>query len=337
MSKETAKWLNTQTLIGFTEKRGNAWHYRAEAQGDESNHYVGPVPVGDVHRRLFNWSAEERPLFLGTGENTFTQVADRKAIVRSDTNAVLGVFKSGYAPHDYTEWLVGNVSNILDDDLQVGSAGLLRGGGVAWVSVEVPENITTPEGVEFRPNLVAATSFDGSLATTYKRTATAVVCDNTLAAGLSGMGEFFKAKHTRNSGFKIQSAREALAVVHTIADEFAAEVAKLTATKVSDEQWEQIVDMIAPMPKADQNKTSRGATIAEGKRDALWDLWTKDERVAPWNGTAFGAYQAYNTYQHHIRGVRGGTAAERNMLDMVTGKTEANDNAMVDNILALVG
>lgn len=343
MSKETAKWLNTQTLIGFTEKRGNAWHYRAEAQGDESNHYVGPVPVADVHRRLFNWTAEETPLYVPATFSddgsplTFAQVADRKAIRHSRTKHVLGIFKDGYHGHDYTEWLVGNVSNILDDDLQVGSAGLLRNGGVAWVSVEVPENIETPEGVVFRPNLVAATSFDGSLATTYKRTATAVVCDNTLAAGLTGMGEVFKAKHTRNSGLKINDAREALSIVHSIADEFAAEVARLTSAKVSDEQWESIVDMIAPMPKADQNKTSRGATIAEGKRDALWDLWTKDERVSPWTGTAFGAYQAYNTYQHHIRGTRGGTVQERNMLDMVTGKTEQNDKHMVDNIMALVG
>ena len=27
MSQETSQWLNTRTLIGFTDKRGNAWHY----------------------------------------------------------------------------------------------------------------------------------------------------------------------------------------------------------------------------------------------------------------------------------------------------------------------
>jgi hypothetical protein len=44
---------------------------------------------------------------------------------------------------------------------------LLKGGALAWVSVEVPDNIVTPEGVVFpgvvfRPNLLAARTHDGS-------------------------------------------------------------------------------------------------------------------------------------------------------------------------------
>ncbi len=62
MSKETLQHLNTNTLIGNTENRGHAWHYRAEEQGDETNHYPGPIPVADVERRLFNWEAESRRL-----------------------------------------------------------------------------------------------------------------------------------------------------------------------------------------------------------------------------------------------------------------------------------
>ena len=60
MSKETLQHLNTNTLIGNTDHRGTAWHYRAEEQGDESNHYPGPIPVEDVERRLFHWQAESR-------------------------------------------------------------------------------------------------------------------------------------------------------------------------------------------------------------------------------------------------------------------------------------
>ena len=116
---------------------------------------------------------------------TWVQVDDRQAITRSDTNAVLGVFSSGYAMHQYREWLLNTVANVLDDDLVISSAGLLRGGAIAWVEVSVPETITTPVGFDFRPNLLATTSFDGSIATTFKRTVTATVCDNTRDLALS--------------------------------------------------------------------------------------------------------------------------------------------------------
>jgi len=44
MSKESLTWLNTNTLIGCTSKRGHAWHWRAQEQGAASNHYPGPIP-----------------------------------------------------------------------------------------------------------------------------------------------------------------------------------------------------------------------------------------------------------------------------------------------------
>ena len=63
MSAETSTWLNTRTLIGFTDQRGHAWHYRSSDQGDEPNHYPGAVPIDDVRRRLFDWNATTADVF----------------------------------------------------------------------------------------------------------------------------------------------------------------------------------------------------------------------------------------------------------------------------------
>ena len=78
-------------------------------------------------------------------------VDGRQAICRSDdsTGAVMGIFGPGYTRHQYREWLLSTVADLLDDDLAISSAGLLRGGAVAWVEVAMPETITTPEGVAF--------------------------------------------------------------------------------------------------------------------------------------------------------------------------------------------
>lgn len=127
MSEETSAWLNENVLVGFTEKRGNAWHYR---EGTD-NHYTAGVPVEDVLKRLFYWEAIECPVVVRTPMGDVEQ-EDRKAIVRNDNFEVLGLFKQGYQPHQYSEWLVQNVANILDDTLAIGSAGLLRRGAQAW-------------------------------------------------------------------------------------------------------------------------------------------------------------------------------------------------------------
>lgn len=343
MSQETSTWLNTHTLIGHTDRRGHAWHYRAGEQGAEPNHYPGAVPVDDVRRRLFGWDAVSRPLFVrlptddldaATGIDddgqpfTLASVPARQAITHGVDGTVFGIFAEGYRVHQFSEWLLDTVSTILDDSLSVGSAGLLKGGAVAWVSVEVPDTITTPEGVAFRPTLLACTSHDGSLATTYKRVVTNVVCDNTMSAALrSEHGQQVKVRHSRNSAGRLGEVRDALAVVHTIAVDFAAQVAELTRITVTDSQWRAFVDAHAPLPPS--GVPSRALTMAETKRASLARLWDHDARVTPWRGTGWGVVQAVNTYTHHEQSVRGMDRAERNMLRAVDGGVDALDSGTV--------
>lgn len=334
MSRETLHHLNTNTLIGNTDARGTAWHYRAEDQGEESNHYPGPIPVADVERRLFNWEAVSRRVGVEVPAdvNTMTHLSDagdsmrwavvesKQAICRDDNDSVMGIFAPSYAMHSYREWLVGTVSDILDDDLSISSAGLLRAGAVAWVEVSVPESITTPEGVEFRPNLLATTSFDGSIATTFKRTVTDVVCDNTREAALAEQGPTYRVKHTRYSHAQLAPAREALAVVHTLAEEFTREIARLCRIEVSERAWERFLDLqVSRLDGSGVPLTGRALTVAVKKRDALQRLYRQDARVAPWAGTAHGVIQAINTYEHHESTVRGLARGERNMLRAITG------------------
>jgi phage/plasmid-like protein (TIGR03299 family) len=337
MSKETTAWLNTNTLIGFTDKRGKAWHYRASDQGAQSNHYAGPVPVEDVLSRLFYWKAAKGTVtasWITPDGVTSTEDKKRFPVGRIDTGDIFGYFADGYEIHQYRDWLVTQVGNILDDGLGIGSAGLLRNGAQAWVSVEVPDTIRTPEGVEFRPNLLACTSHDGSIATTYKRVVTNVVCDNTMAAGLSENGQQIKIKHSRYSKLKLAEARDALAIMHTVADDFAAQVKALCEIEITPREWSQFLNAHVPMSDADSKKSQ---TMRANKRAALSRLWNNDNRVTPWKGTAYGVLQAVNTYSHHEATVQGASRPERNMSNAVLGKYDALDLDTVktlDRVLA---
>lgn len=349
MSRETMETLNTNTLIGFTDKRGNAWHYDAAYQGDESNHYNGAIPVEDVKRRLFNWEIIETPVYMtaiGSAINAksnysamringeameslaLVEMPNTKAIVRSDTGAKLGVFTDGYQPHDYHAWLVLNVERLLNGTLSIGSAGLLKGGAQAWVSVEVPENLTV-EGVVFRPQLTASTSSDGSLATGYKKHVTVVVCDNTFSIAMREKGEVIKIRHSSKSLARIADAQAALGIVENIAEQFTAEVRTLVQVDVSDKAWQVFLDTHLDYKPG---MSPRSKTMADNKRDQLNRLWNHDMRVSPWKGTGWGVMQAVNTHAHHESTVRNATRAERNRRNMLDGTTDKMDTTTMETL-----
>lgn len=334
MSRETMEWLNNNVLVGFTDKRGPAWHGR---KGD-GNHYTGAIPVADVEKRLFDWEAETRPVYLGVPDDDDgwdkTLIENKKAIVRSDTGRVLGIFADGYEIHRYAEWLLESVATILGDDLQIGTAGLLRQGGQAWVQVEVPETVSGPGGITYRPFLLAATSLDGSLSSSYGRSVTNTVCDNTMAIA---MGESVRTKFKHRKGErgiqgKIQDVREALDIVFTASDDFARQVDALLTTPINDSQFLGILQDEVPLP--DPKKAAGAHGIATRKREFIWDLYRFDERVAPWRGNAYGTWQAFNTYRQHESRINKSTnRVEKNARALLSGQQDKDDFALLEKIL----
>lgn len=340
MSSQTREWLNQNVLIGYRDQRGTAWHYSASSQGAEPNHYSGPVPIADVRRRLFSWTAEPRALSVHlpseqAGER-LAPVPSRIAIVRSDNETVLGIRGSNYVIHQYDEVLLDAVENLLDDDLNIGSAGLLKKGRVAWVQIEAPENCVAADGLEFRPHLLAATSHDGSIATTYKCVATIVVCDNTLALALREKDRRkYSVRHTQTSRLRILDARETLGIVFEMGERFKTEVEQLLGIRVSEDHWSRFLEAHIPISEDDSESTTK--RLLERRGDHR-DLWTSDERVAPWRNTAFGVLQAVNTYRHHLLPTRGATNRfERNKIEAITGLGAAQDRKAMATLIDIVG
>lgn len=326
MSKESSEWLNNNVLVGFTDKRGNAWHYRESEQGAEPNHYNGAIPVEDVRRRLFHWSPLEGTITVKLPDGSEATDPSRKGIVRSDTGDVLGIFKSGYRVHSYDQWLISNVETLLDTNLKIGSAGLLRNGAVGWVQIEMEDTMSACD-VEFRPFLTAATSMDGSLATQYGTGAQVVVCDNTLQAASTSFDQRIKIRHSVNSLSKIADVREALNLVITLGEDFAAEIQTLNRQKVSKKLWDSFVEAYTkPAEKPGKDPSKLALTMSAKAAGQLHQLWDEDERVSPWKGTAYGVLAAVNTHQHHNVITLGRSKAERNAEFTVTGKWAKNDS-----------
>lgn len=328
MSAETSEWLNRNVLIGYTSKRGVAWHYRRSDQGVQPNHYAGPIPIQDVQKRLFHWTPQECAVqaVVGDAPDLFGPVTvpadDHKAIFRPDTGAVLGIVGKNYTVHDYPTWLLDNVSKLVGE-AGIGSAGLLEGGARAWVQVEVPETCETPEGVAFRPFLTAASSVDGSMATSYLTGAQVVVCDNTLRAAMQEKAAAkLRIRHSSRSLLRVDDARQALDLLDVTREAFLAQVKEQCQVRVSNETWTVFVKAHFPL----RNEAANPRHAQMERRRALSHLWNEDERVAPWRNTAYGVVAAVNTYQHHV--ASGGptrSRPERNAHQALMGKFDGLD------------
>lgn len=338
MSAETEEWLNSHCLIGFTDKReasstitpyfkadGRAWWWKKSLEGAEPNHYPGAIPVEDVVRRLFNFKIGAEPVYvLRNGQPV--PIIGKRAISASDDGHVFNVAGDTYAIHQFEEWLIKNVANLLDSDLGIGSALLLKNRAVAVVQVEVPDNFATPEGVEYRPNLLAVSSSDSSFATIYKRTIIVTACDNSRDEALGEKGQEYKLKHRKGSDLRIGEARDALQIIFEAGQDFADEIARLCAAEVTEKQFESVLQALVPVPAV----PGRSQTTADSKRQEIRSLYRNHEAVAPWLGTAWGVSQAFNTWEQHCKTVKSAHRIERNYSNLIRGGVGAQELTVLE-------
>jgi phage/plasmid-like protein (TIGR03299 family) len=325
MSWETMEWLNTMTVIGDTDKRGTAWHYR---QGS-TNHYPGAIPMGDVERLICPFEPQRREVYVKNADGAFILVPNFIGMAAENApDDIYAIHSGGYALHPFKTWLINNVSNLVDgDNLHVSSAGVLAKGAVAWVEIAIADTFTV-EGFPFRPHLLATTSANGRYETTYGRKIQATVCDNTLSIADREQGSRISYRHTAGSVARIKDVAEATGLIMSQAAQFDEEVRALTSWQVTPALFSRYLDEMIPEKGKDGMLLSGAAlTRVEKRREDMAGMYNGDPRVAPWNGTALGILQLNNTWQTHNTAITKATAhrVERNMLNAISGKTEESD------------
>lgn len=315
--------FGAQMLTGFTERRTGGFGgtgVQGAVSLEQANSLIGWLP----------YESEAVNVTILTEEGVVTiPDPNAKVLVHPNTHEILGRHLSGYKVHGYAETLLRDAQAITSgSELGIAKVTLLGGGRRACVQYEFDENVTTGRGIEFRPFLSAATSLDGSIATSFFTGSQVVICDNTLQLALrkaTQAGDIYKVKHTRNSEVNVADARRVLDIVFRTSDEFAAEFDKLASEFVSDAQWLEILDRLAPRPKDDAPARTRGNL--ERKRVELSRLWNFDPRVAPWKNSKYGVVAATNTWANHVQVVKGADRAERNVARLIDGSFAKSDVA----------
>ena len=358
MSYHSMNYLNSgNIMVGNTEKTGHSWWYNQSFErADRPTHFPGFIPLPLVKDRLFGWTAWESNRLIAyfdqperddagnivldsNGEAVMktyeVPVKSFKALGREDwvvngvpadeeegADAILHVQGKDYGTHQLQETFITTTSQIVQgaDNMGIVSAGLLKWGRRAWITISIPDNLTNDEsGFQFRPNLTVSTSFDSSLATSWTRTFGIPVCDNTLDYQLVKAGDSgkFTLRHTKNSAVRIKDAVEALGLLNQQADEMDKALAELVKTEVPEKIFLKWLDKMVPVPELKEKTvmvtsiqgeqvpvkkvSTNGHTMAINLREKLIEMWDFDPRVAPWKNTKLGVLQLWNTYNQHER------------------------------------
>ena len=162
-------------------------------------------------------------------------VPDFKAIVREDTQEVLGIRKNKYTPYQNKD-----AFKVFDPFIGLNkavwhTAGVLGKGERIWVLAKLPGQIEVTKNDVIDKYFLLTNSHDGSTGIKLIFTPIRVVCQNTLQMALvGGESSIMNIRHTKNHEIKIKQALKILGLVEKLSEDFTTDAKKMYEFKMTD-------------------------------------------------------------------------------------------------------
>lgn len=294
-------------------------HELATTNGRTAMAYFGELPWHQLGTRLdepataaeaitaagLDYEVELCPLTTMFGES----VPSRRAVLRADSRAVLGVVGETYQPIQNRECFGFLDGVVADEGIRYHTAGALGRGERVWMLAKLPETIRVKNSDDVTEQfLLLSNSHDGSSALRVFFTPIRVVCANTLAAAhRTSHGRGIAIRHAGDLNAKINEARKVLGLAKYFYDDLALKVDHLASYYPTVKQLQSFFAELYPDPPSG-NKAKATST-----RETLFRLFEdgRGQDMAAIRHTAWAAVNAVTEYVDHHRPTRGRTPAER--------------------------
>lgn len=267
------------------------------------------------------------------------------AMVRDDTDKVLGLVKKAYQPFQNAEALSLLNDILLSGDVTIETAGVLWGGKRVWVLANIPRDMTIQGDVHV-PYLCVSTTHDGSGSIRADLTLLRVECQNSLRwairnphllaaleeQGIENPSPSWTHRHSRNVVTKAADARRLLGFAQDFVTAYEAEVEELMAKVLTDREFDKLVSDIFP---TEVGATERQAANVEAKRDKVRALYESPLDGGNFKGTGWGAFQAFSSYDLWGTDLREGEKSRptRQIARLLDGTIEKRSTSVRDRIL----
>ena len=252
-----------------------------------------------------DWKVETQPVYVRHFSDALqpTEVPNKKAIVRKDTQEVFTIMSDGYQPVQNSEAFTFFDDVIAQGEAVYHTAGSLFNGRKIWILAKLPNDITINKVDVIQPYILLSNSHDGSSALRMQLTPVRVVCANTLRFATRKQGGFF-GKHTKNVMQKAGEAREVLGLAEAYYEMFAKKADQLLNTAMTIIDVQQYLQSVFQF-KADTTYAEQDNRLVSAYESTLDLLNHPTNNVGGMAGTAWAAWNAVTYYVDHARMVRG--------------------------------
>lgn len=246
-----------------------------------------------------DYTVECQPIYL-SGER---EIESRLAIVRADTQAVLGLVSEKYKivqnrdAFSFFDTLVGEGQAIYE------SAGALGLGERVWIMAKLPDDIIVGKDDVVEKYLILTTSHDGKSSVKVYFSPVRVICQNTLNFSFSQRSDCINIPHLGNINSKIDEARKVLGISINVYAQFERIANQLADVKLNTAQVEAYYNQLL-FGQAVEDKEQK---ILLNQRNDLLALFEsgKGNDKADIKHSAWTAYNAVTEYVDHHRTIRG--------------------------------
>lgn len=252
-----------------------------------------------------NYRADLVPMITEDG----ITVPDRKAVVRSDTQEVLGVVGNSYVPIQNGKCFSFLDAVVAEGSVRYHTAGALGKGERIWLLAKLSGHIQVKNTEDVTDKyLLLSNSHNGSSALRVFFTPIRVVCANTLAiAQRKGRGQGIAIQHKGDLAAKVRQAQKVLGLAHRFYDDVQVRVDVLANHYPTTAQLKTFFETLYPDPSDGKNKR------AENIRSELFRLFEegRGQDIPNIRHSAWAAYHAVTEWVDHYRTTRTRNPGER--------------------------
>ncbi len=253
-----------------------------------------------------DYQVELQPLLT----DHWLDVSQRKAVVRTDSNEVLGVVGNSYQPIQNYQCFGFLDAVVADGRLRYHTAGALGKGERIWMLAKLPGEIRINNSEDVTEKyLLLHNSHDGTSSLRVFFTPIRVVCANTLAMaerrsrGTDGVS----IAHKGNLEAKLGEAQEILGFAKRFFDDASEKINRLASYYPTRPQLDEYFRSLYPDKDEVENHRSRKT------REKLFQLFEfgRGQNIPQTRLTAWSAFNAVTEYVDHHRLSRGGNQRQQ--------------------------